>query len=60
MISIYGISIMHLAERPYVDQSHVCSEIGKCFDNEKSALAFARITGASTLRSLEIEISNLF
>lgn len=51
---------MHLAERPYVDQSHVCSEIGKCFDNEKSALAFARITGASTLHSLEIDISNRF
>ncbi|EDV90600.1 prosaposin [Drosophila grimshawi] len=44
MISIYGISIMHLAERPYIDQSHVCSEIGKCFDSEKSALAFARIS----------------
>lgn len=36
---------MHLSERPYVDPSHVCAEIGKCFDNEKSALAFARISG---------------
>ncbi|EDW84504.1 uncharacterized protein Dwil_GK13103 [Drosophila willistoni] len=44
MISIYGISIKHLADKPYMDQSHVCSEIGKCFDNEKSSLAFARIT----------------
>ncbi|EDW67622.2 prosaposin [Drosophila virilis] len=44
MISIYGFSIMHLSERPYIDQSHVCSEIGKCFDSEKSALAFARIS----------------
>ncbi|KAH8418023.1 hypothetical protein KR222_010609, partial [Zaprionus bogoriensis] len=45
MISIYGISIMHLAERPYIDQAHICAEIGKCFDNERSALAFARISG---------------
>lgn len=60
MISIYGISIMHLAERPYVDQAHVCSEIGKCFDNEKSALAFARITGVSTFHPPKIHISNLF
>ncbi|KAM8706280.1 hypothetical protein ACLKA7_010541 [Drosophila subpalustris] len=44
MISIYGISIMRLAERSYMDQSHICAEIGKCFDNEKSALAFARIS----------------
>ncbi|EDW16612.2 uncharacterized protein LOC6575135 [Drosophila mojavensis] len=44
MITIYGYSIMHLSERPYVDPSHVCAEIGKCFDNEKSALAFAKIS----------------
>ncbi|XP_017039360.1 prosaposin [Drosophila ficusphila] len=44
MISIYGNSIKNLAKRPYVDQSHVCAEIGKCFDNEKSSLAFARIS----------------
>lgn len=45
MISIYGISIMRLSERAYMDQSHICAEIGKCFDSEKSALAFARISG---------------
>ncbi|ALC46354.1 Sap-r, partial [Drosophila busckii] len=45
MISIYGISIKNLAAHAYMDQSHVCAEIGKCFDTEKSALAFARITG---------------
>ncbi|XP_001357588.3 prosaposin [Drosophila pseudoobscura] len=44
MISIYGNSFKHLSERPYVDQSHVCAEIGKCFDSEKSSLAFARIS----------------
>ncbi|XP_030369640.1 prosaposin [Scaptodrosophila lebanonensis] len=44
MISIYGISIMHLAQQPEVDQAHVCSKIGKCFDTEKSSLAFARIS----------------
>ncbi|KAH8311032.1 hypothetical protein KR044_003909, partial [Drosophila immigrans] len=45
MISIYGISIMRLSEHSYMDQSHICAEIGKCFDHEKSALAFARISG---------------
>ncbi|KAH8306358.1 hypothetical protein KR018_009013 [Drosophila ironensis] len=45
MITIYGNSFKNLAKRSYVDQSHVCAEIGKCFDSEKSALAFARLTG---------------
>ncbi|XP_034117679.1 uncharacterized protein LOC117576754 [Drosophila albomicans] len=44
MISIYGISMMRLSEHSYMDQSHICAEIGKCFDHEKSALAFARIS----------------
>ncbi|XP_016932936.4 prosaposin [Drosophila suzukii] len=44
MISIYGNSFKNLAQRSYVDQSHVCAEIGKCFDSEKSSLAFARIS----------------
>ncbi|EDW53573.1 prosaposin [Drosophila sechellia] len=44
MISIYGNSIKNLAKRPYIDQSHICAEIGKCFDSEKSSLAFARIS----------------
>lgn len=44
MISIYGKSINNLASRPYVDQSHICAEIGKCFESEKSALAYARLT----------------
>lgn len=45
MISIYGKSINNLASRLYVDQSHICAEIGKCFESEKSALAYARLTG---------------
>lgn len=45
MIRIYGKSIMHLSERIVVDESHICSDIGKCFENEKSNLAFARISG---------------
>lgn len=45
MIRIYGKSIMHLSERIVVDESHICSNIGKCFENEKSNLAFARISG---------------
>ncbi|EDX15065.1 uncharacterized protein LOC6730279 [Drosophila simulans] len=44
MISIYGNSIKNLAKRSYIDQSHICAEIGKCFDSEKSSLAFARIS----------------
>ncbi|XP_044251508.1 prosaposin [Drosophila takahashii] len=44
MISIYGNSIKNLAKRSYVNQSHICAEIGKCFDSEKSSLAFARIS----------------
>ncbi|XP_020811179.1 uncharacterized protein LOC110186369 [Drosophila serrata] len=44
MISIYGNSIKNLAKRSYVDQAHVCAEIGKCFDSEKSSLAYARLT----------------
>lgn len=44
MISIYGSSIKNLAKRPYIDQSHICAEIGKCFESEKSSLAFARIS----------------
>lgn len=45
MVRIYGKSIMHLSERIVVDESHICSDIGKCFDNEKSNLAYARIAG---------------
>ncbi|XP_022213394.2 prosaposin [Drosophila obscura] len=44
MISIYGNSFKHVSQRPNVDQSHVCAEIGKCFESEKSSLAFARIS----------------
>jgi len=51
MISIYGNSFKNLAQRSYVDQSHVCAEIGKCFDSEKSSLAFARISGTQTCRA---------
>ncbi|KAM7362529.1 prosaposin [Cochliomyia hominivorax] len=44
MIRIYGKSIMHLSERIVLDESKICSDIGKCFINEKSNLAFARIS----------------
>lgn len=45
MVRIYGKSIMNLSERIALDEAHICAEIGKCFDNEKSNLAFARISG---------------
>lgn len=44
LINIYGQSISHLSQRSYIDQAHICSEIGKCFDNENSSSAFARIS----------------
>lgn len=44
LINIYGQSILKLSQRSYIDQAHICSEIGKCFDDENSSSAFARIS----------------
>lgn len=41
MVHVYGKSIMHLSER---DEINICAEIGKCFHNERSSSAFAKIT----------------
>ncbi|XP_073816154.1 prosaposin isoform X2 [Musca autumnalis] len=45
MIQVYGKSIMHLSESIVVDESSICAQIGKCYNYEKSSLAFARISG---------------
>uniref|UniRef100_A0A1L8EE11 Putative saposin-related isoform a n=1 Tax=Haematobia irritans TaxID=7368 RepID=A0A1L8EE11_HAEIR len=45
MVHIYGKSIMNLSESIVIDESSVCSQIGKCFKHEKSSQAFARISG---------------
>uniref|UniRef100_A0A1I8PUJ9 Saposin n=1 Tax=Stomoxys calcitrans TaxID=35570 RepID=A0A1I8PUJ9_STOCA len=45
LVEVYGKSIMHLSESIVIDESSVCSQIGKCFNHEKSSLAFARISG---------------
>ncbi|XP_037955000.1 uncharacterized protein LOC119684931 [Teleopsis dalmanni] len=44
MMDIYGISMMHLFEKDDVEESHICAEIGKCFNHEESSLAFAKIS----------------
>lgn len=60
MISIYGKSINNLASRLYVDQSHICAEIGKCFESEKSALAYARLTGKPEHKPLFLPCIKLY
>lgn len=44
MVAIYGQSILHLSEQPNMNEAMICAEVGKCFDNEKSGLAYVRIT----------------
>ncbi|XP_067617016.1 uncharacterized protein Sap-r isoform X2 [Eurosta solidaginis] len=43
MIRTYGQSILNLARQGETDETHICSQIGKCFSDEKSSLAFARV-----------------
>jgi len=44
MVRVYGLSILHLYEKKQNNESHICSEIGKCFDHENSNLAFLKIS----------------
>lgn len=44
MIRTYGQSILNLAQGGETDESSICAKIGKCFSDEKSSLAFARVS----------------
>ncbi|XP_004521255.1 uncharacterized protein LOC101456930 [Ceratitis capitata] len=43
MIRTYGQSILNLARSGESDESSICAKIGKCFNGEKSSLAFAKV-----------------
>nr|XP_036212766.1 prosaposin [Bactrocera oleae] len=43
MIRTYGQSILNLARDGETDETNICAKIGKCFSDEKSSLAFARV-----------------